>query len=295
MLYGTTSVAVGHPFDTVKTKMQAQAGYESQSMIRSFVKTVRAQGLRGLYRGCIPPLLGSGIFRSTQFAVFEACYTAMDAPLGKVEIPFTYGLQLRVLGGGLVASTARAIIETPLEYMKVRRQVQQSWRLRDVYTGFGVTWVRTLGLMTTYFILVTCVRRGALCVEGSLVCGGGSCVWRGALCAEGGALCVEGSLVCGGGSLVCGGEPCVRRGEPCVWRGALCVEGGLVCGGEPCVRRGEPCVWRGALCVEGALCGGEPCVWRGVLCVEGSLVCGGEPCVWRMGSVCGSAWQSVKQ
>ena len=293
VLYGTTSVAVGHPFDTVKTKMQAQAGYESQSMIRSFVKTVRAQGLRGLYRGCIPPLLGSGIFRSTQFAVFEACYTAMDVPLGKVEIPFTYGLQLRVLGGGLVASTARAIIETPLEYMKVRRQVQQIWRLRDVYTGFGVTWVRTLGLMTTYFILVTCVRRGALCVEG-------------------GALCVEGGLVCGG-------EPCVRRGEPCVWRGALCVEGGLVCGGEPCVRRGEPCVWRGALCAEGGalcaegslvygggslVCGGEPCVWRGVLCaeggalcvegslvcegalcVEGSLVCGGGSCVWR-GALC---------
>lgn len=154
VLYGTTSVAVGHPFDTIKTKMQAQTGFESQNMFRSFFKTVHDQGVRGLYRGCIPPLLGSGIFRSTQFAVFEACYTAMDVPFGKIEIPFTYGLQFRVIGGGMIAATARAIIETPLEFMKVRRQTQQNWRLTDVYTGFGVTWLRTLGLMTTYFILV---------------------------------------------------------------------------------------------------------------------------------------------
>lgn len=68
VLYGTTSVAVGHPFDTVKTKMQAQSGFESQSMLRTFTKTLREQGVRGLYRGCLPPLFGSGMFRSTQFA-----------------------------------------------------------------------------------------------------------------------------------------------------------------------------------------------------------------------------------
>lgn len=68
VLYGTTSVAVGHPFDTVKTKMQAQSGFESQSMLKTFGKTLREQGVRGLYRGCLPPLMGSGLFRSTQFA-----------------------------------------------------------------------------------------------------------------------------------------------------------------------------------------------------------------------------------
>ena len=50
VLYGTTSVAVGHPFDTIKTKMQAQCGFESEGMIRSFVKTVKTQNIRGLYR-----------------------------------------------------------------------------------------------------------------------------------------------------------------------------------------------------------------------------------------------------
>lgn len=51
--------------------------------------------------------------------VFEGCYTALDGPLWKFEIPFSGGLQSRVIVGGIVASTARAIIETPLEYAKV--------------------------------------------------------------------------------------------------------------------------------------------------------------------------------
>ena len=161
VLYGTTSVAVGHPIDTVKTKMQAQRGFEVGGMFRTFAATVRTQGVRGLYRGALPPLLGSGLFRSTQFAVFEGTYTFFDNPFGRYEIPFSGGIQVRVLTGGFLASTARSVIETPLEYIKVSGQTQQSWRLRHVYTGFGVTWCRTVGLMCTYFILVDSGRRHA--------------------------------------------------------------------------------------------------------------------------------------
>lgn len=161
VLYGTTSVCVGHPFDTIKTKMQAQHGYENHSMIRSFTTTLRKQGIRGLYRGAIPPLCGSGVYRSVQFAVFESVYTYSDTQLGRWEIPCTGGLQMRVLFGGFCASTARAIIETPLELAKVRRQTEQSWKLRQLYNGFGLTWTRTIGLMCTYFILVDTGRRHA--------------------------------------------------------------------------------------------------------------------------------------
>ncbi|XP_031569673.1 mitochondrial ornithine transporter 2-like [Actinia tenebrosa] len=159
VLYGTTSVAVGHPFDTIKTKMQAQAGFEKTSMIKSFVKTLREQGIRGLYRGCVPPLWGSGIYRSTQFAVFEAVYTMLNTRNGIREIPFTGGIQIRVLVSGAFASTARAIIETPLELAKVRRQTGQTWHFKSLYRGFGVTWCRTMGLMCTYFMLVDSGRR----------------------------------------------------------------------------------------------------------------------------------------
>ncbi len=50
VMYGTTSIMVGHPFDTIKTKMQAQKGFESTGMVQTFAKTLRTQGIVGLYR-----------------------------------------------------------------------------------------------------------------------------------------------------------------------------------------------------------------------------------------------------
>lgn len=159
VLYGVTSVAVGHPFDTVKTKMQGQRGYESASMIKTIVRIFKTQGVIGFYRGSIPVLWGSGIYRSTQFGVFESVYTVLDNPFCKTEIPLTAGLQVRVIIAGMCGSTARAVIESPLELAKIRRQTQQSWTFRGLYQGFGVMWLRTLGLMTTYFILIDTQRR----------------------------------------------------------------------------------------------------------------------------------------
>ena len=63
LLYGLTSVVVGHPLDTIKTKMQAQKGFEKISMTKSFLQVLKTQGPKGLYRGAIPPLMGSGIYR----------------------------------------------------------------------------------------------------------------------------------------------------------------------------------------------------------------------------------------
>ena len=100
VLYGTTSVLVGHPFDTVKTKMQAQVGFEKTNMFQSFTKTVREQGIKGLYRGCLPPIFGSGIYRSAQFAAFEGMYTFLGDNYSstRYEIPHTGGLQVSLSG-----------------------------------------------------------------------------------------------------------------------------------------------------------------------------------------------------
>ncbi|XP_063715660.1 uncharacterized protein LOC134843170 [Symsagittifera roscoffensis] len=164
VLYGLTSVAVGHPLDTIKTKMQAQKGFEKISMSKSFMEVLRTQGVRGLYRGCIPPLMGSGIYRSLQFSSFETVYTYCEGTWAAKPMPFlphssNGGLQSRVLIGGLAASLVRATIETPLEYVKVRRQTGQSWKTMEAFNGYKITWLRTTGLMTTYFVIVDYIRR----------------------------------------------------------------------------------------------------------------------------------------
>lgn len=43
--------------DTIKTKMQAQKGFESFTTWKTLKTILKTEGVRGLYRGCIPPLL----------------------------------------------------------------------------------------------------------------------------------------------------------------------------------------------------------------------------------------------
>ena len=52
--------------------MQCAKGYENLNMINTCIKIVKNDGLKGLYRGCVPPLWGSGMYRSIQFSAFEA-------------------------------------------------------------------------------------------------------------------------------------------------------------------------------------------------------------------------------
>ena len=88
------------------------------------VKNVyRKEGLVGYYRGWLPPFMGSVVYRSVQFSVFEACYTrwASNETLCR-EIPGMMGLEWRTLLAGIAGGSARSFIECPFEYAKVKRQ-----------------------------------------------------------------------------------------------------------------------------------------------------------------------------
>ncbi|KAJ3235598.1 hypothetical protein HDU81_000298 [Chytriomyces hyalinus] len=161
ILYGVTSVSVGHPFDTIKTKMQAQHGHvEGGGMIQSFKRIWTSEGgFLGLYRGVLPPLLGSGLYRSVQFAVYEALYTKWDSNGWTTPIPGTQGLQARVVAAGFMAAFVRACIESPIELAKVKGQTGQTWRVSELSKGFPLQLVRTSGVMVTYFCLIDSIRR----------------------------------------------------------------------------------------------------------------------------------------
>jgi solute carrier family 25 carnitine/acylcarnitine transporter 20/29 len=95
-MFGATNALVGHPFDTIKTKMQAEHDYILQNnhgYIQSVKMVYERGGLIGFYRGVIPPFIGSTIFRSIQFSAFEAVYTKCEShPNLKESIPFTGGI-----------------------------------------------------------------------------------------------------------------------------------------------------------------------------------------------------------
>lgn len=117
--FGGTNTIVGHPFDTIKTKMQVQAGYK-ESYINSIKKVYAEGGIRAFYKGWVPPFFGSVIFRSLQFTAYEVSYANMDNDTLKKKIPLSGGIEWRVLLGGIAAGSTRAVLECPFEYAKVK-------------------------------------------------------------------------------------------------------------------------------------------------------------------------------
>jgi hypothetical protein len=70
-LYGGTHTISGHPLDTIKSKMQIQQGYNGGAMEVTRM-IYKAEGLRGFYRGCIPPLWGSMIYRGIMMSACKS-------------------------------------------------------------------------------------------------------------------------------------------------------------------------------------------------------------------------------
>lgn len=143
--------------------MQSELQYLSNDKpgpIQSFIRVIKQQGIRGLYSGCVPPMLGSGLYRATQFGVYESLYTKLQHNNAMLyKLPYTDGIELRVICSGVVASTSRAIIECPIEYIKTNRQVQQSWQYNKIYTGITQQLLRTNIVMVTYFTCMDVAKR----------------------------------------------------------------------------------------------------------------------------------------
>jgi solute carrier family 25 carnitine/acylcarnitine transporter 20/29 len=171
MLYGLTSPIVGHPFDTIKTKMQADPRYLNSTAISTLTNVVRTEGISGLYKGLLPPLIGSTIYRGVCFSGYAFGVAASDNTVFDNEIPGMYGLRGSVLVGGLCSAAARTVVESPLEFMKVRQQTGQTWTVNNtgsmfskqvfslsqislLYKGVVPTFFRTWAMLGTFFILI---------------------------------------------------------------------------------------------------------------------------------------------
>ena len=156
--YGATSVLIGHPIDTIKNKMQAQEGYEARNAVNSLLKTLRTQGVVGLYRGATPQFIGSMVFRSLQFGVFSSVYNRMDNPIGRRKIPLSGGVETRVIVGGVASGMARAAFETPIDYWKIRRQVVKEMNYQEALSGLRVTMIGRMILLPVFFVYLDKAR-----------------------------------------------------------------------------------------------------------------------------------------
>ena len=92
--FGGTNTIVGHPLDTIKTKMQAQAEHMGNKSLLSIITSVYKNDVFvGFYRGWLPNFWGSIFFRSIQFSTFESAMTFWDqSDSMKETIPMSGGI-----------------------------------------------------------------------------------------------------------------------------------------------------------------------------------------------------------
>lgn len=161
-IYGGTHTFTGHPLDTVKSKMQIESSYQNLNARQTIRKIFQTEGIRGFFRGVIPPLWGSMMYRGIMMSSYEAAFTYLDKTYDNDHIlkkEVFFGLRPMVPVAIVFSSICRAFFESPIEYAKVMGQTNQKWVVKDIYRGVEFQIVRTTALLLPIFSVIDMFRR----------------------------------------------------------------------------------------------------------------------------------------
>ncbi|CAD5121624.1 DgyrCDS10118 [Dimorphilus gyrociliatus] len=119
---GITGVIVGHPFDTVKVRLQTQNPIIYKGTFDCFAQIIKKESFIGLYKGIAPPLCGLTAINAIVFGV-----------QGNVQrrLPKPNSLTAHYLAGA-VAGFSQCVICSPMELVKTRLQVQGQGQSRKI-------------------------------------------------------------------------------------------------------------------------------------------------------------------
>lgn len=151
--YGLTTVLVGQPLDTIKVRMQAMPTASTQSSWTVGRDLFVREGVRGLYRGGLPLVVGGSLMRSAQFGVSgyaRDVLSRLNLPQRKLFGLIDYQVVLAGLAGGI----GRGLVEVPTDFLKTRRQVDRSWTFRSLLDGTAVTLGRNSILFAAFVVYI---------------------------------------------------------------------------------------------------------------------------------------------
>ncbi|KAI5793270.1 carrier protein YMC2 [Geopyxis carbonaria] len=122
---GIAKLSVGHPFDTIKVRLQTSPHSRFSGPIDCLLQTVRREGLRGVYKGASPPLVGWMAMDSLMLGTLN-----LNRQLLKTHV-FPHHERLPSWGHGIAgigAGVVVSVIAAPIEHIKARLQVQYHGR-----------------------------------------------------------------------------------------------------------------------------------------------------------------------
>ncbi|XP_076994628.1 solute carrier family 25 member 48 isoform X2 [Tamandua tetradactyla] len=119
---GAASVVVGHPLDTVKTRLQAGTGYGNT--LNCILTVYRRESVFGFFKGMSFPLASIAVYNSVVFGVFRSTQRLLSRLRGE-ELGAG---PARSLGDLVLASMVVGVVSVglggPVDLVKIRLQLQ---------------------------------------------------------------------------------------------------------------------------------------------------------------------------
>ncbi|KAF9435147.1 carnitine transporter [Entomortierella beljakovae] len=180
---GMATVFVGHPFDLAKVRIQTSPNGTYTGTLDVFKKTVRADGIRGLYRGMATPLLSGTPIFAVSFWGYEI---GKRIVLAASPNRTSQGLSMTEYAvAGFISAIPMTLFMAPSERIKIVLQTQGSGAnklysgpidviralykeggVASLFRGSGATLLRDGPGSAAYFVANEAVKR-ALTPEGS--------------------------------------------------------------------------------------------------------------------------------
>jgi len=148
---GISKLAVGHPFDTIKVRLQTTDKSRFNGPLQCLVQTVQNEGVRGLYKGATPPLIGWMFMDSIMLGSLTFYRRVLHQTLFSPPAIYASPSSLASLDGansthklpsighamaGVMAGATVSFIAAPVEHIKARLQIQYSSKKSErLYKG----------------------------------------------------------------------------------------------------------------------------------------------------------------
>ncbi|KAK9473183.1 mitochondrial carrier domain-containing protein [Dipodascopsis tothii] len=156
---GAFGATIVYPIDLVKTRMQNQRGQVPgqllyKNSIDCFRKVIKGEGVRGLYSGLGPQLVGVAPEKAIKLTVNDFARGKLADANGNLTLPY------EILAGGS-AGACQVVFTNPLEIVKIRLQIQgEVSKSIDGAPRRSALWiVRNLGLVGLYKGATACLMR----------------------------------------------------------------------------------------------------------------------------------------
>ncbi|ORY89145.1 mitochondrial carrier domain-containing protein [Leucosporidium creatinivorum] len=129
---GATKLLVGHPFDTIKTRMQCSPPGTFTGPLDCLKRTIKLEGPRALYKGASPPAVGWAMSDAVLLGSlhnYRLMFARLEARQRGEDVGDEAAARLSLKGhtaSGILAGMSASCVICPVEHIKAKLQMQMT-------------------------------------------------------------------------------------------------------------------------------------------------------------------------